>query len=507
MADPQDKTEDVQTPPTRKAVIVLSERGMQRRQARKEVRARYDAAQTTDDNRRHWAAADNLSPAAANTSQIRQTLRSRARYETANNCYARGLINTLANDTVGTGPRLQLLLDDADPDVVTAAEQAFTQWANSVDLAGKLRTMRMAKAQDGEAFAMLVTNTGIGPVQLDLRLIEADQIATSNATGTTGSDSTTDGIVYDDAGNPETYHVLKDHPGGSGTSLAHDDVDAKDMIHWYRTDRPGQRRGIPEIMPALGLFAQMRRFTLAVLDAAELAADFAGILYTESPANGEAAEVEPMDTIELERRMITTLPDGWKIEQMQARQPCTTYGEFKSEILKEIARCLSIPFNIVAGTSAGYNYASGRLDHQVYFKAIRIEQSIIETTILDRLLEAWLAEAINSDRALGPIAILLKGNWNPPHQWFWDGPEHVDPAKEAAAQEKRLINNTTTLAQEYASKGLDWEKQLRQRAKEKALIKELGLEETPPAPPAPPGDNDADADDDAEKESRDGDDK
>ncbi len=60
------------------------------------------------------------------------------------------------------------------------------------------------------------------------------------------------------------------------------------MIHYFRADRPGQSRGIPEITPALPLFAQLRRYTLAVLAAAETAADFAAVLYTDAPANGEA---------------------------------------------------------------------------------------------------------------------------------------------------------------------------------------------------------------------------
>jgi capsid protein len=61
------------------------------------------------------------------------------------------------------------------------------------------------------------------------------------------------------------------------------------------------------------------------------------------------------------------------------------------------------------------------------------------------------------------------------HQWFWDGHEHVDPAKEANAQATRLTSNTTTLATEYARQGKDWETELRQRAKEVALCKEFGL--------------------------------
>jgi hypothetical protein len=52
-----------------------------------------------------------------------------------------------------------------------------------------------------------------------------------------------------------------------------------------------------------------------------------------------------------------------------------------------------MPFNVAAGNSSGYNYASGRLDHQTYFKAIRVEQAHLECIVLDRILAAWLDEA------------------------------------------------------------------------------------------------------------------
>lgn len=87
--------------------------------------------------------------------------------------------------------------------------------------------------------------------------------------------------------------------------------------------------GIPEITAALPLFAQLRRYTLAVLAAAETAADFAGILYTDAPANGEADAAEPFEPIELEKRALLTMPGGWRMEQLRAEQPSTGYGEFK----------------------------------------------------------------------------------------------------------------------------------------------------------------------------------
>jgi lambda family phage portal protein len=449
------------------------------------VRARYDAAATNADNRRHWANADGLSANAANSPEVRRILRNRARYEVANNSYARGIVLTLANDVIGTGPRLQLLTDNAEAN--RRIEQEFARWTRAVGLAEKLRTMRMARAQDGEAFALLISNPRLSTrVKLDLRLVEADQVATPDLHPLRAG--AVDGIVFDESGNPVEYHLLREHPGEGrlvrGSPLDYDRIPAESVLHWFRADRPGQARGVPDILPALPLFAQLRRFTLAVLAAAETAADFAGILYTDAPANGEADAAEPFEPIELEKRALLTMPGGWKMSQLEAEQPSTTYAEFKREILNEIARCLNMPANVARADSSGYNYASGRLDHQTYFKAIRVEQSHLESVVLDRILAAWLDEAALIPGLL-PDGLPPITEWD--HQWFWDGHEHVDPQKEANAQATRLASHTTTLADEYARRGLDWETQLRQRAKEIALLAELGI--TSPAPAA----NDASA--------------
>ncbi|MGI6273717.1 MAG: phage portal protein, partial [Anaerohalosphaeraceae bacterium] len=340
-------------------------------------------------------------------------------------------------------------------------------------LAAKLRTMRMAKATDGEAFGILTANPLLaGPVTLDLHLVEADRVTTPQLKLL--DDRAVDGIELDAWGNPLRYYVLRYHPGDLRATVNDFDVlDADSIIHWFRADRPGQHRGISEITPALALFAQLRRYTLAVLGAAETAADFAAVLFTDAPANGEAASVEPMDVVELEKRMATVLPDGWKLGQIKAEQPATSYSEFKREILNEIARCLNLPYNIAACNSSGYNYASGRLDHQTYNRSIRVEQADMAAAVLDKILAAWVYEAMLSTE-FGALRTLSEL----PHQWFFDGSEHVDPAKEANAQATRLKSNTTTLAAEYARQGKDWESELQQRAKEQKLMIELGLDQS-----------------------------
>ena len=438
------------------------------------VRARFDAAQTTPDNRKHWANADHLSADAAASSDVRRTLRNRARYEVANNSYARGIVLTLANDVIGTGPRIQMLADSAEANQII--EREFMAWAKAIDLPGKLRTMRSARAQDGETFALLFNNGSLdSPVKLDIRLVEADQVTTPDLS--LAKAGAVDGIVFDEFGNAREYHVLKEHPGdGSASAVGgYAKVPAKDMIHWFRCDRPGQSRGLPDIMPALPLFAQLRRYTLAVIAAAESAANIAVLMKTNAPAGGEAAEVEPMTEMEFSPNMAVFTPEGWEPSQVKAEQPATTYDMFKREILNEIARCLNMPYNIAACNSSGYNYASGRLDHQTYFKNIRVEQADVEARVLDRILAAWLAEAVKVFALDLPSFAKASEGTDAPHQWFWDGHEHVDPQKEANAQAQRLASNTTTLATEYARQGKDWETELRQRAREVALMKELGL--------------------------------
>ena len=428
------------------------------------LRARFDAAQTTADNRRHWAAADCLSADAEACPDVRRTLRSRARYEVANNSYAKGIILTLANDTIGTGPRLQMLTNDED--LNRNIERDFWMWSAAVRLPEKLRTMRMARCQDGETFGILGTNPQLPhDVKLDLALVEADQVASGHNIDL--DDEEIDGIAFDIFGNPKSYRVLKQHPGDSTYDNSSVIIPAESMLHCFRMDRPGQHRGIPEITPALPLFAQLRRFTLAVLSAAESAADFAGILYTDAPANGEADAVEPMDHVALERNMLLTMPGGWKMSQLDPKQPATTYAEYVDKLIDEIVRCILMPSNIAKGNSSGYNYASGRLDHQTYFKGIRVDQSFMASVILDKILWLWLREY--------SLLNVLTLPSMPRHAWFFDALAHVDPAKESKAQETRLKNHTTTLAIEYALQGKDWETEIRQRAREVALLKELGL--------------------------------
>jgi len=435
---------------------------------RKSAKASFDSSQSGPQMAKRFAFANDVSPNTDNNSSTRKTIRNRARYESQNSTYARGISLTVANDTIGTGPRLQFLSKDRK--LNEKVEAAFRKWATAIRLAEKLRTIRMARMIDGEVIVELVTNPGIaGPVQLDIALYEADFLVSRYKDHNTPTHY--DGIDYDKYGNPEQYWLLEEHPGDTGLFGNFDPQPkayaANSIIHYFRVDRPGQRRGVSEMQSSLELFNMLRTYTKATLDAAETAANHAGLLFTDTPADQEPDDVNAFFEIDLTRNMMKSLPYGWKFNQLKAEQPTTTYPAFKAEIITEIARCLNVPFNVAALNSSDYNFASGRLDHQTYFKTLEIEQNVIESAILDRLYDLWLLEA--------SLSLGLRVSEDIPHNWYWDGRLHVDPLKEANAQAKRLEFGTTTLMQEYATSGQDWEIALEQRALELQKMKDLGL--------------------------------
>lgn len=439
------------------------------------LRAKWDAAQTSDHNSEHWRWADHLAPDSAASPSVRKTLRSRSRYEAANNSWCRGIIETLANDTIGKGPRLQLLTPDQNGN--ERVELEWDRWTKAIGLPEKLRLMRMALAVDGETFAQFTTNRGLPTdITLDVQLTEADQI-TSPDLGYLTDPNAVDGIVYDSQGNPKTYHRLKYHPGDTtnwlvGLYLDYESIPASQVIHLANLDRPGQRRGVPEIAPALPLFAQLRRFALSALAAAEVASDFAAVMYTDSPALEAPEDVGAMDSVELEMRAMLSLPAGWKLGQLKTEFPPTTYEMVVRTYLGEIARCLSMPYCVAAGDASAHNYASGRLDYQVYRSAVEVMREHFRLNVLDRILAAWLDEAVLIPGLLPANAGQMR-DWQ--HIFHWGAWLHVDPTKEATAQKTRLASRSTNLRREYAAQGLDWREELQQIAREQELMAELNI--------------------------------
>lgn len=424
------------------------------------IKARFDSQFTTDENRRHWQLADSMSVDAAASWQVRRTLRMRSRYEYHNNGYYMNLVGNIGNYEIGIGPRLQMLTKN--PALNQAVEDLFRTWAKEIKLGTTLKTMREARCYNGESFAILRTNPGLEhPIKLDVFEVEADQVSSPlfGMYPANYPDQFFDGVVLDPWGRPQTYHILRQHPGAFGAFVImgyeFDPYPARYVLHDYKRVRPGQQRGIPETLPVLPLFAQLRRYRLAVLGAAETAADYAAVLQSEAAATDESGSTVPFDTVELEPRMATVLPGGWKLSQLHAEQPTANFDMFCDSILSEIACNQHVPLFFLTLDARKANMSSAYVVTQPFAKSVTANREVYNG-FLDRILKEFIAEAMRIEGVLPEDRPEDLNQFT--HTWRWPliG-THADPAKTASAQSIRLESGTSSIPHEAAEAGLDWE--------------------------------------------------
>ena len=457
-------------------------KSFQPKQRQKSVKANsYEISLDGDVTKYLFNQADLFPADAAARSNIRAMIRKRARFTYQNNGYSKGMVDSKARDTIGRGPRLQFQSNDKD--INSRIERDWNKWSREINLNEKLRVVVTTRILDGEIFIVTVTNPIRKLVKLDIQLIEADRV-----NGIIGEDQI-DGIHFDKHGNPLSYDIMKHYVSSSGVmsnfdlnphELSHkgpkqyltnyglqgdfENVPAENCFHNFQPVRAGQHRGVSEISTSIMILELLRRYTHSTVITAERAACFGILLENEAPidTSNEENPVSPdvNSEVELSPGNINVLPAGMKPHEFKAEQPTTQYPAFKKELLEESARPLNESFNIASGNSSGYNYASGRLDHQTYFKTIDIDRQQLSITILDKLFDKWYQEWIllpeNSD-----IRMATKSNeMEESHEWYWDGHEHVDPAKEAGADDTRLKNGTLTVPQYWAGRGYDWRDKL-----------------------------------------------
>jgi lambda family phage portal protein len=438
------------------------------------IRARYDSAQTTDENQRLWAQTDLFSAKAANSYSVRSMLRRRSRYTVGNNSYAQGICRTKANDLIGTGPTLQGTTKNSPNNL--AVETAFGDWCRAVDWVGKLRTQALAKIVDGEGFLVLKNNERVeNSVKLYPLDVEADQVTTPNPKFS--KDYWVDGLTLDEAGNAVSYNLLRFHPGDLFmpllNPLEYDTVKAAGVIHWFRKDRPGQVRGIPELTPALDLFEEMRAYRKTVLSAARLAASFSAVLETEFPAGADddTAGVTPFTTVPVDSGMIAQMPYGMKMHQFESKQPIANFDTFLEKLLGEACRVLDVPLNVALGTSQKFNFSSARLDILGYRANLTTEREQCSTTVLEHVFREWFEEAVMVPGLLPKGITYAEFS----HEWHWPEFEALDPLTEANANTINRAGGMVTDAQYLAKRGIDWNDHYEQLAREQAKRQELGL--------------------------------
>jgi len=424
------------------------------------------------------------------------TLRDRSRDLNRNDGTAAGITATMTNNDVGTGIRPQsrinyeiLGISEEKAELVKRqAEYSFSKWVPYSDAGCRMSFYQQQALIDrqilenGEAIVLpMRLADSWRPYSLAVEIIEADRLDTPR--DKFAEKDIRSGVRIGKHGEPVSYFIRKTHPGDSTLSTnrsnassnyleiqARNEFGAPNVIHLYLAQRPGQTRGVPFFAPVLTLFKDMADYLEAEVVTARICACYSLFVKKMDPysaATNAAASTNASSqrVNELEPGMIEYLNPGEEIQSFSPEHPGGSFEPFVERMLRMIGASLGLPYELVSKDFSKTNYSSARaalLEARRYF---RIRQKWLADSLCQPIWDLVLEEAYLKNELSVSNFYSRKFDWTRAH-WITPGWEWVDPLKEAKAAETALKINMTSLADEQAAQGRDWEETMEQRSRE-----------------------------------------
>lgn len=283
-----------------------------------------------------------------------------------------------------------------------------------------------------------------------------------------GVEITTDGV-------PVAYHLLDRHPSEHGLANQRRRVPADEIIHVFRTLRPGQTRGVTEFAPVMMRLHMLDGFEEASLVAARISAASPIFFEQDAEVYQDEGDGSPETQIELEIEpgQNQLLPPGIKANLVAPEHPTTTFSDFERAMLRSIATGFGVAYSSLSGDLSDANYGSQRGGLLAERDVYRGAQCWFACHVLRPIYRQWLKHASLSGAVELPDGNAMR--WAEAtfegRGWSW-----IDPLKDLQAAEKEIqlgLTSRTALARE---RGHEFEENLAQLAHEQELAALAGVD-------------------------------
>lgn len=281
------------------------------------------------------------------------------------------------------------------------------------------------------------------------------------------------GIEIDRFGAPLFYHFWTRHPAEAGPR-ERIPIPANEIIHWMKSKRAKQVRGVSWLTPILFRLKQLGAYEDAEITGARIGASQMGFFEwdIEHLEHMELPEPNQQLTMEIAPGMFETLPPGLKLTKFDPAHPNTAFDTFVKSILRAVAAGLGLAYTTLTGDLNGVSYSSGRI-------------GLLSERAMWRRLQRWMAETIHRQVYRGWLSVaLLSPKLNLPSpiadrwldvSWHAIGWPWVDPLKEIQAHEMAIALGVDSRTRICTERGLDYEDVLRELAREQELAEQHGV--------------------------------
>lgn len=377
------------------------------------------------------------------------------------NSLARALLEILCTNVIGSGLRLSLSLNDLEgvvnPDELEkkimerweiwsrTKRSDYSQITNFQDLQ---QQAFLSKLLQGEVFSIQRFEDSMFTVQL----IEAHRTAFIGSVGGFADTEKEQGIKYDLKGR-ELQFIFDDvYKIDAKTADGR-----KQVIHYFRQERPGQMRGIPYLTPTMDDFKNLKQYKEYEIKAMIISASFTAFVKSDKndplgtgPLAEEALNQDPRYDSEKDYAIkpgaIFALDPGEDIVAMNPARPATSFSVFYDTVVRDLAAAMGVPFNVLV-KKFDTAYTAARAAVLEFWKVVMVERNHFALGFNQEIFEQWLWFEVLLNKISIPNYIAdddLRDRVNNSTMWIGNAMPQMDEGKAVMAANKRVAGGLST---------------------------------------------------------------
>ena len=431
--------------------------------------AALDSTSTTPTTAPYYADAVGEPAAITFDASTRAIAQARGQFEFLNDPLFYGVAVKIAALVCGVGPALKIdgaafgAVESVDASARQYLETLFERYARDIDLLSSIRLIEQELLYHGEAF-ILKRRSASTVEGFKYIFIRPERVA--DPYGVSTDPNQLDGIVYDgdgDGAEPVAYYVLREplNPALYAAPI-YDLVPAGEVVHIFNRILPQQCRGVPEIQTALGLIREIKLLKEQEIAAVKNAAKSSVILRTSDTELVDAmlesdetrTAYKPGRRGDLPQGLFIA-PPGYEPIFGDAKHPATGFDAFKRVLAADVGGVLGIGSGKANNDHSAYNFSSAKMDEQIDATLVAVRQRALASSFLDVVFNDWISAQSERDET---AARLLDAAGAPEYvarRWLFPQPRSIDRLKDAQADDIELKNNTITVEEIAARRGLD----------------------------------------------------
>ncbi len=413
----------------------------------------YEAGQTATRRAVGWRAPTTSSNAGVLANLT--TLRDRSRAATRNDGYAKGVIDKLVTNIIGTG--IKPLSQAKDPAMRVAIQALFLRWTDEsdadglLDFYGQQSLVTRTWLEGGEAFTRLrdrLPADGLS-VPLQIQVLEPE-LCPHTHNVFSSENKVRAGIEFNAIGRRTAYYFHPSRPEFDDyDSSVLRRVPADRVSHVYDQLRAGQLRGLPHLTQALISLYELDKYDDAQLMRQQIANLFAGFIKRPvdvgdsdlvNPITGDANETAPdgSEMLTMESGMMQELGPGEEITFSNPPAP-TGYNEFMRQQLSGVSAATGVPYEILTGDMQGVNDRTVRLVLLEFRRRIQAWQhQVLVFQFCRPIWKAWMDRVFLSGALPIPMDYLTDPSPWAAVKWVPQGWPYMHPVQDVTAAEKAV---------------------------------------------------------------------